>query len=177
MAVQLEAVEKAFETVKDLAGAKGSEGVTWKLANDWLISLRQLIDGYVKPLLMTDISTAIRIAQSHIESAVDTQEVFTPGAAAALKDEEKLKHFIARKQKVLAVLQCSYEPQQERGCGGGFRGGSGGFRGGGRGGRGGGSGSSGRHTGGYGGTGVFPFKGRPCKKCGKPGVYATPPTA
>eukprot|EP00961_Rhodomonas_salina_P074366 998900-Rhodomonas_salina.1 len=68
---------------------------------------------------MSDIRTAIRIASSHIESAVDTQEVFTPGAAAALKvgardagdsddtsdvdqDEEKLKHFIARKQKALA---------------------------------------------------------------------------
>eukprot|EP00961_Rhodomonas_salina_P195731 2642321-Rhodomonas_salina.1 len=148
MAVQLEAAEKAFETVKDLcdhirisslahiiadrAGAKGSEGVAWKLANDRLISLRQLIDSDVKPLLMSDIRTAIRIAQSHIESSVDMQEVFTPGAVAALKvgtrdagdsddtsdvdtDEEKLKQFIARKQKTLAVLQRANEPTQDRG--------------------------------------------------------------
>eukprot|EP00961_Rhodomonas_salina_P130842 1761470-Rhodomonas_salina.1 len=90
MAVQLKAAEKAFETVKDLcdhihisslahiiadsAGAKGSEGVAWKLANDWLISVRQLIDGDDKLLLISDIRTAIRIAQLHIESSVDTQE-------------------------------------------------------------------------------------------------------
>eukprot|EP00961_Rhodomonas_salina_P025558 344973-Rhodomonas_salina.1 len=79
------------------------------------------------------------------------------------QDEEKLKHFIARKQKALAVLQRSNEPQQDRGGGNAFRGGRGGFRGGGRGGRGGGRGG---HTGG--GPGGFPFKGRPCKKCGKP---------
>eukprot|EP00961_Rhodomonas_salina_P026691 360593-Rhodomonas_salina.1 len=151
MAVQLEAAEKEFEMVKDLcyhiqisslahiiadsAGVKGSEGVTWKLANNRLISLLQLIDCYVKPLLMSDIHTAIRIAQLHIESSVDKQEVFTPGAAAALKvetrdagdsndtsdvdaDEEKLKQFIARKQKTLAVLQQANKPTQKRGCNG-----------------------------------------------------------
>eukprot|EP00961_Rhodomonas_salina_P273251 3692009-Rhodomonas_salina.1 len=97
---------------------------------------------------MSDIRTAIRIAQSHIESAVDAQEVFTPAASAALKirakesgdsddtsdvdnDEEKLKQFIARKQNTLAVLQRANEQAQDRGGCGGYRGGRGGFRGGG----------------------------------------------
>eukprot|EP00961_Rhodomonas_salina_P004791 65106-Rhodomonas_salina.1 len=200
LTVQLEAAEKAFETVKDLcehlhinslahiiadsAGAKGNEGQAWKLANDrLLVSVKQLpvINGDVKPLTMTDIRTAIRIAQLHIESAVETQEVFTLAAAAALKvaaketadsddtsnmdqDEEKLKHFIASKQKALSVLQCSNEQQQDRGCGSAFRGGQGGFLGGGSCGRGGGRGG---HTRGGRGTGGFPFKGSPCRKCGK----------
>eukprot|EP00961_Rhodomonas_salina_P236827 3201134-Rhodomonas_salina.1 len=99
-------------------------------------------------------AAALKVAAKETADSDDTSNMD--------QDEEKLKHFITSKQKALAVLQRSNEQQQDRGCCSTFRGGRGGFQGGGLCCRGG--GRSG-HTGGC--TGGFPFKGSPCRKCGK----------
>eukprot|EP00961_Rhodomonas_salina_P115870 1559379-Rhodomonas_salina.2 len=97
--MQLETVQKAFTTVKDLcehlrictltsifkdlAHSDIAEANAWRMADNHLLAFKETSSTTAFPMTIWTVTTAITIAQKHIEQM--PEEVITPAAALAIK--------------------------------------------------------------------------------------------
>eukprot|EP00961_Rhodomonas_salina_P286101 3865701-Rhodomonas_salina.2 len=97
--MQLETAQKAFTTVKDLcehlsicsltsivkdiAHSDITEANAWRMADNHLLAFKATSSTTAFPMTIRTVTTAITIAQKHIEQM--PEEVITPAAALAIK--------------------------------------------------------------------------------------------
>eukprot|EP00961_Rhodomonas_salina_P139527 1877775-Rhodomonas_salina.1 len=99
LVLQLEAAQKAFTTVKDLcehlricaltsivkdlAKSEIAEANAWRMADNHLVAYKATISASAMQMTICTVTTAISIAQKHIEQM--PEEIVTPAAATALR--------------------------------------------------------------------------------------------